>query len=54
MYAFELCRKYQHAVSAGQFNLALSFFAPDAIVSTPIAGSMNAVEYHGQLVRHTR
>jgi hypothetical protein len=54
MYAFELCRKYQHAINNGQFDRALAFFASNATVTTPIAGTMTAVEYHDQLVRHTK
>jgi hypothetical protein len=54
MYAFQFCNKYQKAINSGQFDLASEFFATNASIMTPIRGSMNAIDYHKQLVHHAK
>ena len=54
MYAFELCRRYQDAINAGQLGAVMALFEPGATITTPLAGTLGVEEYHRRLLGHTR
>jgi hypothetical protein len=54
MYAFEICRQYQRALNTGQLEAVLNLFAPGATITTPLVGTLDAIEYHKRLFRHTK
>jgi len=54
MYTFELCRQYQIGLKKASLEEVLPLFAPDAVVVTPLSGTLGVQAFHEKLFRNTR
>lgn len=53
MHSLELCKIYLAALSRGDLAGVLALFAPDATVSSPVYGSLDAKSYYERLIADT-
>jgi len=49
-----LCKKYEDALSRNDLPGILALFTPDAIVTAPITGTLDAVKFHTFLFSNTK